>query len=51
MIKLCPRFPVNYCLSIESIRLGGPVHGTVTKTLHISLLGGGGGAGGGWVGE
>ena len=39
-------------LSIEwnSIRLGGPAHGIVTKTVHKTLLGGGGGLGGGWVG-
>ena len=39
-------------LSIEwnSIRLGGPAHGIVTKTVHKTLPGGGGGPGGGWVG-
>ena len=36
-------------LSIEwnSIRLGGPAHGIVTKTVHETLPGGGGGPGGG----
>ena len=38
------------CLSMESIRLGGPAHGLVTKTVHKTLPGGGGGPGGGWVG-
>ena len=41
-------------LSFEwnSIRLGGPVHGIVTKTVHKTLPGGGRGEGGmGWVGE
>ena len=39
-------------MSIEwnSIRLGGPAHGIVTKTVHKTLPGGGGGPGGGWVG-
>ena len=39
-------------LSIEwnSIRLGDPVHGIVTKTVHKTLPGGGGGPGGRWVG-
>ena len=32
---------------MESIRLGGPAHGIVTKTVHIALPGGGRGAGGG----
>ena len=36
-----------YCLSMESIRLGGPAHGIVTITLHKTLSGGGGG----WVGR
>ena len=38
-------------LSIEwnSIRLGGPAHGIVIKTVHKTLPGGGGGSGGGWV--
>ena len=27
---------------MESIRLGGPVHGIVTKTVHKALPGGGG---------
>ena len=37
-------------LSIEwnSIRLGGPAHGKVIKTVHKTLPGGGGGPGGGW---
>ena len=35
---------------MESIRLGGPGHGIVTKTVHKTLPGGGGGPGGGWVG-
>ena len=35
---------------MESIRLGGPVHGIVTKTVHKTLPGGGGGPGG-WVGR
>ena len=38
-----------YCLLMESIRLGGPAHGIVTKTIHKTLPGGGGGSGGGWV--
>ena len=46
-------------LSIEwnSIRLGGPAHGIVTKTVHKTLpggggvQGGGGGPVGGWVGD
>ena len=39
-------------LSIEwnSIRLGGPAHGIVIKTVHKTLPWGGGGPGGGWVG-
>ena len=44
------------CLSMESIRLGGPAHGIVTKTVHKTLSGGGwvvgrggGGPGGGRV--
>ena len=32
---------------MESIRLGGPAHGIVTKTVHKTLPGGGGGTGGG----
>ena len=52
-------FPVAYnCLSMELIRLGGPAHGIVTKTVHKTLPGGGGvqgwlgvvGVQGGWVG-
>ena len=36
---------VNFnCLSMELIRLGGPGHGIVTKTVHKTL------PGGGWVG-
>ena len=31
------------------IRLGGPAHGIMTKTVHKTLPGGGGGPGGGWV--
>ena len=30
---------------MESIRLGGPAHGIVTKTVHKTLPGGGGGPG------
>ena len=30
-----------YCLSMESIRLGGPAHGIVTKNIHKILQGGG----------
>ena len=30
------------------MRLGGPAHGIVTKTVHKTLAGGGGGPGG-WV--
>ena len=40
-----------YCLSMDSIRLGGPTHGIVTKTVHKTLPGGGWGPGSGWVGE
>ena len=47
----------HFCLSMESIRLDGPAHGIVTKTVHKTLPGGGwvGGAPGGggvqgWVG-
>ena len=38
-------------LSIEwnSIRLGGPAHGIVIKTVHKTLPGVVGGPGGGWV--
>ena len=39
------------CLSMESIRLGGPVHGIETKTVHKTLPGGGGGPVGRWVGR
>ena len=35
----------SFCLSMESIRLGGPVHGIVTKIVHKTLPGGGGGPG------
>ena len=48
---------------MELIRLGGPAHGVVTKTVHKTLLGvmgvqgwvvgwlgGGGGPGDGWIG-
>ena len=38
-----------YCLSMESIRLGGLAHGIVTKTVHKTLPGGGGGPG--WEGR
>ena len=38
---------IPYCLSMESIRLGGPARGIVTKTVHKTLPGGGGGEGGG----
>ena len=31
-----------YCLSMESIRLGGLAHGIVTKTVHNSARGVGG---------
>ena len=31
------------------MKLGGPAHGIMTKTVHKTLLGGGGGPGGGWV--
>ena len=35
----------------DSIRLGGPAHGIVTKTVHKTLPGGGRSEGGmGWVG-
>ena len=47
------RFPtlwLLYCLSMESIRLSGPAHGIVTKTVHKTLPRGGGGPEGGWVG-
>ena len=40
---------MTVCLSMEKIRLGGPAHGIVTKTVHITLPGGGGGPGGGWL--
>ena len=42
-------FFATFCLSMESIRLGGPAHGIVTKTVHKTLPGGGGGPAGGWV--
>ena len=54
----CGNFHSHDCqltvlLSIEwnSIRLGGPAHGIVTKTVYKSLPGGGGGSEGGgcWV--
>ena len=35
---------------MESIRLGGPAHGIVTKAVHKTLPGGGEGPAGGWVG-
>ena len=35
---------------MKSIRLSGPAHGIVTKTVHKTLPGGGGGPGSGWVG-
>ena len=47
--RLC-KVGTYICLSMESIRLGGPAHGIVTKTVHKTLPGGGGGPGGGWVG-
>ena len=31
------------------MRLGGPAHGIVTKTVHKTLPGGGRGPGSGWV--
>ena len=34
---------------MESIRLGGPAHGIVTKTVHKTRAGGGGGPEGGWL--
>ena len=34
-------------LEWNSMRLGGPAHGIVTKTVHKTLPGGGGGPGGG----
>ena len=37
-----------YCLSMESIRLGGPAQGIVTKTVHKTLPGGWWGPRGGW---
>ena len=37
----------SFCLSMESIRLGGPAHGIVTKIVHKTLPGGGRG----WVGR
>ena len=50
VISLNTELFVIHCLSMESIRLGGPAHGIVTKTVHKTLPGGGGGPGGGWVG-
>ena len=43
---------IEFLLSIEwnSIRLGDPAHGIVTKTVHKTLPGGGGGPWGRWVG-
>ena len=38
-----------HCLSIESIRLGGPAHVIVTKTVHKTLQGGGEDLEGEWV--
>ena len=38
-----------FCLSMESIRLGDPAHGIMTKTVHKTLPGVVG-SGGGWVG-
>ena len=35
----------DICLSMESIRLGGPAHGIVAKTVHKTL------PGGRWVGR
>ena len=35
---------------MESIRLGGPAHGIMTKTVHKTLLGVVG-SGGGWLGR
>ena len=52
-----PTGMLSCCLSMELIRLGGPAHGIVTKTVHKKLPGGGGGPrdgggpGGGWVGD
>ena len=42
-------FTSECLLSIKwnSIRLGGPAHGIVIKTVHKTLPGGGGGPGGG----
>ena len=34
-----------YSFECNSIRLGGPAHGIVTKTVHKTLPGGGGGQG------
>ena len=36
---------VSLSFDWNSIRLGGPAHGIVTKTVHKTLLGGGGGRG------
>ena len=35
---------------MESIRLGGPAHGIVAKTVHKTMPGGAEGPGSGWVG-
>ena len=40
----------SFCLSMESIRLGGPAHGIVTKNIHKILPGGGQVRGGGGLG-
>ena len=47
------KFGARLYLSIgwNSIRLGGPAYGIVTKTVHKTLPRGGGGPGGGWVWE
>ena len=44
-IKSCSSLPSVLFLSFEwnSIRLGGPAHGILTKTVHKTLPGGGGG--------
>ena len=50
---LVSRFGVllHHCLSMESVRLGGPAHGIVMKTVYKTLSGGSGVQGlGGWVG-
>ena len=38
---------VLFSIKWNSIRLGGPAHGIVTKTVHKTLPGGGGGSRGG----